>query len=84
VTARAQSWRFRELPNRQNPAEILAEPQSVERHTVLLNQVAAVADLPADARDAFEERAAIAEFDGGLDRAAAERLAWDEVTGGEP
>jgi hypothetical protein len=72
------------LPNRPNPAEILAEPQSVERHTVLLNQVAAVADLPADARDAFEERAAIAEFDGGLDRAAAERLAWDEVTGGEP
>ena len=78
MTARAQSWRFRELPN---PAEILADPQSVERRTALLNQVAAVADLPADLKDAFEERAAIAEFDGGLDRAAAEQLAWAEVIG---
>ena len=81
MTARAQSWRFRELPNRPNPAEILADPQSVERRTALLNQVAAVADLPADLKDAFEERAAIAEFDGRLDRAAAERLALDDVTG---
>jgi hypothetical protein len=81
MTARAQSWRFRELPNRPNPAEILADPQSVERRTALLNQVAAVADLPADLKDAFEERAAIAEFDGGLDRAAAEQLAWAEVIG---
>jgi hypothetical protein len=40
-----------------------------------------VANLPADLRNAFEERAAIAEFDGGLDRDAAERLAWAEVTG---
>jgi hypothetical protein len=44
----------------------------------------AVADLPADLILAFEERAAIAEFDGGLDRAAAEWLAWAEVIGGEP
>jgi hypothetical protein len=35
---------------------------------------------PTDLRAAFEERAAIAEFDGGLDRDAAERLAWAEVT----
>ena len=44
----------------------------------------AIEDLPANLRAAFEERAAIAEFDGGLDRAAAERLAWAEVIGGEP
>jgi hypothetical protein len=45
----------------------------------------AIEDLPVDMMLAFEERAAIAEFDGGLDRAAAERLAWAEVTGeGEP
>jgi hypothetical protein len=51
------------------------------RHALVrtLRGAAAVADLPADLRDAFEERAAIAEFDGGLDRAAAERLAWAEV-----
>jgi hypothetical protein len=36
---------------------------------------------PTDLRAAFEERAAIAEFEGGLDRDAAERLAWAEVTG---
>jgi hypothetical protein len=34
-----------------------------------------------DLMDAYEERAAIAEFEGGLDRDAAERLAWAEVTG---
>jgi hypothetical protein len=84
MAARAQSRRFRDLPNRPNPAEILADPQSVERRTALFNQVAVVADLPADLRDAFEERAAIAEFDGGLDRAATERLAWAEVIGREP
>jgi hypothetical protein len=38
-----------------------------------------VANLTADLRNAFEERAAIAEFDGGLDRDAAERLTWTEV-----
>ena len=52
-----------------------------QRHALVrtLRGAAAVADLPADLRDAFEERAAIAEFDGGLDRAAAERLAWAKV-----
>jgi hypothetical protein len=38
--------------------------------------------LPASLKAAFEERAAIADVDGGLDRAAAERLAWDEVNAG--
>jgi hypothetical protein len=36
--------------------------------------------LLADPRVAFEERAAIAEFEAGLDCDAAERLAWAEVT----
>ena len=38
--------------------------------------------LPTDLRAAFEERAAIAEVDGGISRDAAERLAWDEVNAG--
>jgi hypothetical protein len=38
-----------------------------------------VDSLPASLKVAFQERAAIAEVDGGLDRAAAERAAWDEV-----
>jgi hypothetical protein len=41
----------------------------------------AVEDLPISLILDFEERAAVAEFDGGLDHAAAERLAWAEVTG---
>ena len=38
--------------------------------------------LPASLKSAFEERAAIAQVDGGLDREAAKRLAWDEVNAG--
>jgi hypothetical protein len=38
--------------------------------------------LPASLKAAFQERAAIAEVEGGLDREAAERLAWDEVNAG--
>lgn len=34
-----------------------------------------------DIRARFEERAAIAEYDGGLTREAAEALAWEEVRG---
>jgi hypothetical protein len=41
----------------------------------------AIEDLPISLIIAYEERAAIAEFTGGLDRAAAERLAWAEVIG---
>jgi hypothetical protein len=37
-------------------------------------------DLPTELKTASDERAAIAEFDDGLDRNAAERLAWNEVT----
>jgi hypothetical protein len=32
-----------------------------------------------DEREWFEERAAIAEFDGGLDRASAERQTWESL-----
>jgi hypothetical protein len=39
-------------------------------------------NLPAELKAAFDERAAIVEADGGLDRAAAERLAWEEVNAG--
>lgn len=38
--------------------------------------------LDADRREAFEERAAVMEFDGGLTRAEAEWRAYLEVTGG--
>jgi hypothetical protein len=38
--------------------------------------------LPPSLKAAFDERAAIAEVEGGLDREAAELLAWDEVNAG--
>src|SRR5690348_12969087 len=54
------------------------------------SKITAQIDEPANDREArandlqaiFDERAAIAEIDGGLDRAAAERLARKEVTSG--
>jgi len=39
----------------------------------------AAEDARSDLREFFEHRAAVAEFDGGLDRAAAERLAALEL-----
>jgi hypothetical protein len=41
-----------------------------------------VADLPVDLKAVFEERATLAEVEGGLDRTTAERLAWAEVNAG--
>jgi hypothetical protein len=38
-------------------------------------------DLTTEEREAYEERAAIMEYDGGLPRAEAERLAMEEVVG---
>jgi hypothetical protein len=38
-----------------------------------------VAGLDEDAREYFEERAGILEFDGGHPRREAERLAWEET-----
>jgi hypothetical protein len=62
----------------------------VEHHAEIISLLAEPAndrdvpadDLPPDLQAAFDERAAIAEFDGGLDRDAAERLARDEVSSG--
>jgi hypothetical protein len=64
-------------------AALLAEPAADRTHRDMSRPVPPVAvdALPVDLMLAFEERAALAEFDGGLDRAAAERLAWDEVIG---
>lgn len=42
------------------------------------------AEVLAAVRELFEERAAIMQFDGGLPRAEAERLAWLDVGGGWP
>jgi hypothetical protein len=42
---------------------------------------AASTDYIADWRDRYEERAAILQFDGGHNRAEAERLAWSETHG---
>jgi hypothetical protein len=38
-----------------------------------------VADLPADWRELWEERAAIMQFDSGMSRDAAERSVWLEI-----
>lgn len=42
------------------------------------------AEVLAAVRELFEERAGIREYDGGLPRAEAERLAWIDVGGGWP
>lgn len=42
------------------------------------------AEALATVRELFEERAAIMQYDGGLPRAEAERLAWIDVGGGWP
>lgn len=45
-----------------------------------LNSETAQPDLDSeDLRDRYEERAAISEYEGGLDRANAEAVAWEEV-----
>ena len=76
-----QRWWFRKVTK---PVELRAKPCRTAIGTTndrTAPQSALVASLPADLRNAFEEQAAIAEFDGGLDRDAAERLTWAEMTG---
>lgn len=51
-------------------------------HERMYNQLAA--EVLEAVRELFEERAAIMEYDGGLPRAEAERLAWLDVGGGWP
>ena len=43
-----------------------------------------LSDLNADLREHYEERAAIMEFDGGLTRAEAEKLALQDVLSNSP
>ena len=63
------------------PVQGLSEIAEIAKIAARRFQHVPVDSLPASLKSAFDERAAIAEFDGGLDRDAAERLAWDEVTG---
>jgi hypothetical protein len=76
-----QRWWVRKVTK---PVELHAKPCRTTAGPVddrYASRFASVGELSADLRDAFEERAAIAEVDGGLDRKEAERLAWAEVTG---
>jgi hypothetical protein len=41
-------------------------------------------EIPADLREAYEERAAFLEYEGGLPREEAERRAWEAVRGLPP
>jgi hypothetical protein len=63
---------------------LLAEPANDRTGADMSRTVppVAVEDLPVDLMFDFDERAAIAEFEGGLDPAAAELLAWDAVNAG--
>jgi TubC N-terminal docking domain len=72
------------VTHRAEIAALLAEPANDRdmSRTVPVCPAVPVDSLPASLKVAFQERAAIAEVDGGLDRAAAERLAWDEVNAG--
>jgi hypothetical protein len=51
-----------------------------KRLTALAQQLLSQKAEVLEALEAFEERAAIMEYDGGLARAEAERLAWELVT----
>ena len=66
--------RERLVEHRAEIAALLAEPAN--------DPEALADDLPPDLQAAFDERAAIAEVDGGLAREAAERMARQEVTNG--
>ncbi len=67
-------------------ARLRGEEASVLSHPSQMSHVASPLrpvprDLSPAERDAYEERAAVIEFDGGLPRAKAEALAADEVLG---
>ena len=59
--------------------EVLEPPEPLQGHSKAAEPID---NLPADLQAVFDERAAIAEVDGGLGREAAERLARQEVTNG--
>jgi hypothetical protein len=58
---------------------ILASADKWARRAAGLLSAVAESDLRADLRELFEHRAAVCEFDGGLSRAEAERIAFDEL-----
>jgi hypothetical protein len=60
-------------------SEVLKPPEPLPGHSEAAEPVD---NLPADLQTVFDERAAIADVDGGLGREAAERLARQEVTSG--
>ena len=81
--------RLRMVPRRGEavPAELVEQAKAIRADLIsYLSNPAPVSEQPAppwgedDWRYAFEERAAILEFDGGYDRAEAERLARIEIT----
>jgi len=76
LTPKLKAARQRECPtqHRTEIAALLAKPAN--------DREALADDLSPDLQAAFDERAAIAEFDGGLNREAAERLAQQEATSG--
>ena len=79
-TPKLKAARQRECPtqHRTEIISLLAEPAN-DRD---MSRTAPADDLPPDMQAAFDERAAIAEVDGGLNRETAERLARQEVTSG--
>ena len=58
---------------------ILGDADHWARRAAGLLSTVADADRRADLRELFEHRAAVCEFDGGLDRADAERIAFHEL-----
>lgn len=66
----------------EHKAELLAivtAPDLWARRAAVLLSGVADPDLQADLRELFEHRAGVCEFDGGLSRADAERLAFGEL-----
>jgi hypothetical protein len=67
-----------------SPGQVLQEKTNENSDVALLAPVApenSVAIDESDLIDAYEERAAIVEYDGGMSRKDAEALAWAEVFG---
>jgi hypothetical protein len=67
------------IPLTEGTETTILEIARVARIVAPRAQLVPVGSLPADLKAVFEKRAAIAEVEGGLDRAAAEWLAWNEV-----
>lgn len=58
---------------------VLTDRDHWARHAAALLSGVADPDVRADLRELFEHRAAVCEFDGGLSRADAERIAFGEL-----